>query len=371
MKNNRTVLLIGGHITPLIATYVALVSKQPDYRYIVAGRKYALEGSRVISEEYHLVQSLGIPFLSLITGRFTRALGLRAIVSIIKLPVGFVQSIYFCLTYKPDVIVSFGGYLSLPIVVAGWLLGIPSVTHEQTSSMGLTNRILRFFVRKVLLSYENTRYASEDTKTIVTGLPIRKEIFHPPDKPSFPLSSGYPIIYITGGSTGSTSINSVVFDVVPILTRQFVVVHQTGRLDYEKGLSIHKELPESVSNRYIVTPYFDVSDISWLLHKCTMVVGRSGANTVAEVDASGAIALFIPLPWAGSGEQMQNAQSLVDKGVARILVQSQLSKETLINEIQYIHTHVKEMKSQANKNKSDYSMDPSTRIATEVISLMT
>lgn len=370
MKNIRTIFLIGGHITPLIATYSALVSKEPGYRYIVVGRKYAFEGSNSVSEEYRLVRELGLPFLSLTTGRLTRALGIHTGISLLKLPIGFVQAFYYCFKYKPGVIVSFGGYLALPVVMAGWLFGVPSVTHEQTRSMGLSNRILRFFVRNVLLSYEDTAHYTQDKKTIITGLPVRKEIYHPPRYPGFSIPTGYPVVYITGGSTGSTSVNSVVFDTIPKLTEKFTIVHQTGRLDYEKGILVQKELPPEKNEKYIVSAYFSVSDISWLLHNSVMVVGRSGANTVAEIMAVGAIALFIPLPWAGSEEQKRNVEFLVRKGTAKMLSQPNLSSETLYSEICSVYDHREVMKSLARRYTVKQSEDPSTRIASEVISLM-
>lgn len=328
---NITVLITGGHLTPALATIEEIQRRKLNWHILFVGRKYALEGGRTVSEEYRIIHTLGIAFLPLTTGRVKRDKSITAIFSFLKIPVGFVQAAYYLVSRRPTVIVSFGGYVAFPIAVVGWLLGIPTMTHEQTTRPGLANRIIARVAKFVAVNSPDAAVQFRNPKkVVVTGLPIRKDILDAPKKSPVALPADKPLLLIVGGSTGSVSINTVIFNSLSKLLAEFVVLHQVGSLSETKALQIKTQLPAAIRDRYVPYVYLPSPLYAWALRHAALVIGRSGANTVMEAAVSGAIAIWIPLPWAARNEQYHNAKTLVDHGSSVMLEQSTLSVSSLL-----------------------------------------
>ncbi len=313
--------ITGGHVTPAIAVTGEIQKRHPEWEIVFVGRMYAMEGDRRQSAEYRQVRDLGIRFLPVATGRIQRSFTRYTIPSFFKIFSGFFQAISSIQKEKPAIILSFGGYVAAPIVLAGWLHGIPSITHEQTRVRGLANRFIGFFAKRICVSYRDTVTLFPKEKTVYTGLPIRKEIFTPPKKALFSISASYPLIYVAGGATGSTSVNALISPILPELLEKYTVVHQTG-YGHLQGSTEH--------SRYHVLPYVSASDLSWIYKHMSIYIGRSGGNTVGELAAVGKPALFIPLPWAGGNEQYRNAQLLEKAGSAIIVNQNKITPGELL-----------------------------------------
>ncbi len=328
---HHTLFVTGGHPTPALAFLEELEKRKPDWRVYWVGRKYAMEGSRVHSSEYRLVQDTRAKFLPLTTGRLQRTFTLHTIPSLFKLPVGFIQSLYYIAKYRPQRILVFGGYIAVPVAVAGFLTGIPVIIHEQVVKPGLANRFLALLAHRICVSFPESTAHVPKGKTVVTGLPLRRGLFHPPASPSFPVpKSAGPILYITGGSTGAQSLNDVLFPLIRPLTEQYTIIHQTGEPSFEKA-SRMKESLGKYRTRYIPVPYLDLPDLAWTYAHASVVIGRSGANTVAETAAWGKPALFIPLPWSAGSEQEANARAYAaSSGKAVVLDQYEITAETVI-----------------------------------------
>jgi len=325
---NRTVLFCGGHQTPAIAVIEYMRKLYPTWNIIWVGRAYAFEGKSVASSEYSLITSMHIPFVPLTTGRINRGLNMRNVRSFFKIPIGIVQSFRIIRKYKPDCVVSFGGYIAFPVALAAYLHRIPVIIHEQTHTLGLSNAFIANLAAKVCVTYPETLNSIKKGKGVVTGLPIRSGIFYPPQNPSFSVKdSTIPLLYITGGSTGAQSLNDILFTFIPELVRDYVVIHQTGTLSYEKALQVKNTLG-TYAKRYIISPFFQVSDVAWIYDQAALIIGRSGANTVAEVSTLQKKALFVPLPWAGNNEQEKNARWYKETGTAEIVLQKELTHET-------------------------------------------
>lgn len=322
------ILLTGGHITPALAVIEEIRQRYPGWSVVLIGRHHALDGVRVISEEKRLAIKFDIPFRTLTTGRITRVVSFWTVLSLLKIPIGFIQSLWFITTIRPDIIISFGGYIALPIVLVGKLLRVPIITHEQTRVSGLANRILSFFADRVCVSFS-------DQKGIYTGLPIRKEIFGYAKKPNY-IDAKRPLLFFSGGSTGSRSLNEIIFHCIPNLTKRFMIVHQTGRISKTKQRKY-----------YVPLPYIDVPDYAWIIQHAKLVIGRSGANTVGEVAALGKVAIWIPLPWSGGGEQWENARYLEERGTSVVINQSAFTPEVLQQSIEQIISRYDEYKKNA------------------------
>lgn len=345
-KNVR-IMMTGGHITPAIATIEEIRSRFPDWKVVFVGRKYALEGAKVVSEECRLIKDMDIRFLPIIAGRLKREGSLSTLVTLCKVPVGLVQACLFVLREKPDMIVSFGGYVALPVALSARVFGVPIVTHEQTTRLGLANRIIAWVATKICISFPDTaKIFSKKDRVVMTGLPIRKDVLTPPLDAPFSLPSPLPILLVVGGSTGSVSVNEAVFAALPELLKTYNVIHQVGRYSNERSQKIISSLPENLRNRYVVQSYLSPREYSWALHACSLVIGRSGANTVTEIALVGAISICIPLPWSANNEQLYNAKELVKYGSV-ILPQKKLSSKTLITTIESVMANIDERKAMA------------------------
>lgn len=337
------VLLIGGHATPLLAT-IAELKKRQEVTIQVVSRRYATEGNKVPSVESQILRQENIPLDFITTGRLQRHLTIHTIPSVLKIPIGFLQAFLICVKQKPDVIVSFGGYLAVPVCFAGFLLRIPIVIHEQSTQSGLANSITAIFAKKICISWESSRKRFPSKKTVYTGNPVRSEIFGVAAKSDtirkFLEQSSLPLIYITGGNQGSHAINKIIFSCLPKLLEKYRVLHQTGNAnsqDLSFSQSLIENVPQESRTRYLSAAYIDSGDIGAVLHTASIIISRAGANTVAEVIALGKPGIFIPLPWAQKNEQRENAKIVSTVLAGIVLEQKDLTPNTLLSAIAQIH----------------------------------
>lgn len=361
-----TIFICGGHVTPALALIEELTKR--DARIVFAGRKYALEGSRQVSEEYRLVHDKRVQFLSLTAGRLQRKFTWQTIPSLLKIPVGLIQALFYTIRFHPAVIVSFGGYVALPVSLAGATLGIPVITHEQTRVIGLSNRIIGRIAKKICVTFPEMLKGISKEKGVYTGLPIRREMFTPPSTASYRFPDR-PLLYIAGGSLGAKSLNDIVFQAIPKLTDTFTILHQVGRVNMEKATEVSHALSDK-TERYIPVPYLSVNDLSWVLSRAAIYVGRSGANTVVELAALGKIAILVPLPWAAGNEQYVNAKWLEDNGGAMIVPQDSLTPESLVEHILSVWKDRQTYEKRAKKFSSLVPRDGARSMSTEVLSLI-
>lgn len=366
----KTIIITGGHLTPAIATIEELQRRKIQVHILFIGRMHATELNHDLSHEKEEMDRLGIQFMSITTGRIQRFVSIHSVVSVLKIPVGIVQAFLICLRVRPSCIVSFGGYVALPVVLSGWLLGIPSVTHEQTAVMGLANRIIAFFAKKICITFPDMLKTVPKDKGIFTGLPIRQNILDIKRYTEKKRTMKRPVLYITGGTTGATSVNALIYPILGELTENYDVIHQTGRVSYDKALRQKESLPIEKQDHYIVYPYVDSEALPDILERATIIIGRSGANTTMEVATIGIPAICIPLPWSGGGEQQQNAEWLAKKGTATVLIQSKTSSEVVLRTIQDVLKNISGFTEHAKKLASTMPRDGASRVSDEIESLL-
>ncbi len=325
------IIIVGGHLAPALA----IIERLPKNAQILfIGRKYAMEGDKALSFEYQKITELGIRFISLTTGRLQRKLTKFTLYSLFKLPIGFVQAFQILSDYKPDVIVCFGGYVQIPVAAAAYILHIPLIIHEQTRKVGLANKLITPFAKTICISWPESVGYFPPKKTILTGLPLRKEFFQNEHKP--PRSRGK-VIYITGGSLGSHVINVLIEGTLKKLLKKFYLIHQSGDSkkynDYERLKKIKEMLPGNLKARYKLVKFIDPKDTAWIMNSADLVISRSGMNTVAELMCLEKACLLIPLPYGQRSEQLNNALSLEKLGIGRVLRQEELTPEMLYSQI--------------------------------------
>lgn len=327
------IVIVGGHIGPALAV-IENLPKDTDIFFI--GRRHTFEGDTADSFEYQQVRKLGIPFHSLRAGRLQRRISRHVFSPLLQSPSGVFGAYRLLSQFKPDVVLSFGGYLSVPVAFAARLLSIPVVIHEQTLHAGLANKIIAKFAVKICISWEKSSPFFPKTKTVLTGIPLRsailkKEKNNKPDTPSLPL------LYVTGGSSGSHAINELVCQNLPGLLSVARIVHQTGNAyagkDYEQLLEVKASLPQLLKDRYEVVHFLSDSETASVLRKADLVISRSGINTVSELLYLEKPSLCIPLPYGQIGEQEENALFLVSTGLSEILRQQDATPKVFIDTV--------------------------------------
>jgi len=337
MNNNKdqtTICITGGHLSPALAVIEEIALQHKSWKIMFVGRKQTSLDTTFQADEQRIIETLHIPFYPITTGRMKRYLSISTVIELLSFPIGCIQASLLCIQKKPDCILSFGGYVSLPMVIAGWLFGIPIVIHEQTHELGLANRIAAQVATFILVTFPETKHLQGKENVIVTGLPIRKAFFSPNKEPSFSFSKEKQILYITGGTTGSITLNQLIFPLVEGLVSSFVVIHQTGQASYESAQLVKKQLPEKYQNNYIPLSFIESEDVAWIMHHMTLLIGRSGANTTMEVASLHKPAVFIPLPWGGHNEQLHNALWYSRIGQVTIIDQQKTTSEQLLKAIQ-------------------------------------
>jgi UDP-N-acetylglucosamine--N-acetylmuramyl-(pentapeptide) pyrophosphoryl-undecaprenol N-acetylglucosamine transferase len=321
----------GGHFAPALAVIEALPK---DVYVMVIGRKYAFEGDSAESLEYQTAKKLGIAFVPLTTGRLQRKLTKHSLLSLAKVPAGYLQALKVLQSYKPDVVLSFGGYVSVPVVFAAKTLGIRIVVHEQILGAGVANKIASKFADKVCVSWKESAKFFPKEKVILTGNPIRKV-----QKSSFTFQNEekLPIIYVTGGSGGSHGINLLIEDCLEKFLGKYIVIHQTGDAkqfgDFDRLEKKRESLEIKLKNRYIVTKFVDPHEVFSIMDQADLVVSRSGMNTVTELLSLGKPCLLIPLLHGQHNEQQTNALFVHQAGIAEIAEQKGLQGEELYNRV--------------------------------------
>ena len=371
----KRIFITGGHLSPASAVMDKLDRNKWEIFYV--GRKHSLEGEKSVSTEYSLLSNLSnLRFLSITTGRLQRHLSVHTIPSLLKIPLGFFQSLYWMIKFHPDVVLSFGGYVGVPVALAAVLQHIPVVIHEQTLVPSLSSQLISPFARRILVSFPQILSHFTKEKVILTGNPIRKEIFkinQTADYRNFldrKSKTKLPVLYITGGSQGAHSINQIVLVALPELLKNHLIIHQCGFSekfhDFENLEKFAKLIPENQQNNYFLKTYIDSKNIGWVLKVADIVIGRSGANTVSEIAACGKVAILIPLPWSAKGEQQKNAAMLENFQGARVIPQEFLTKEILINEMSGIEGNMKSFRENAQKSKILIDFSAAQNIVSEV-----
>ncbi|MDP4010751.1 MAG: UDP-N-acetylglucosamine--N-acetylmuramyl-(pentapeptide) pyrophosphoryl-undecaprenol N-acetylglucosamine transferase [Candidatus Roizmanbacteria bacterium] len=332
MSSIRKIMITGGHPSPALAVIDRLKETHPDTEVVFVGRKYNNQYENSESFEYQEIQSRNIRFIHLDAGRVTRIFSIRSMMSLLQVPLGFIQAFWIVMREKPDTILTFGGYIGFPVALVGKLFGIPIFTHEQTIHPGMANAYISHLSKKTFISFPQSQSYFSKNSTVLTGNPVRKSIFDTHSS-TLKIDSNIPSIYITGGSLGSHAINVLIEQIVRKLVETYTVIHQTGNIlefgDFERLQTLRSSLPQELQQRYILRRHIPDVDVGYVYAKSDIVIGRSGANTWFELVALKKPAILIPLPWSAYDEQKKQALLLADCGAAEMFDQSGKSSDLL------------------------------------------
>jgi len=293
----------GGHVFPAISIAQEISERNCIEEILFVGTQRGLENELLSKKGYSIkhISSRGFVGRGLFktVGAFFYAFkGLFDSISIIR-------------SFRPDVVLGVGGYVSGPLVLAAVLLGIPTAICEQNTVPGVTNRILGRIVNKIFASFDSSVQYFPSKKVLITGNPIRKEILI--NTKSSHESKSFCIL-VFGGSQGAHSLNrSVPEALCRIDNKGISVIHQTGEKDYlyVKDLYIENEI-----NAQVLT---FIDDMAGAYDRADLVVGRAGAGTIAEITSLGKPSVLVPFPYAAHNHQLENAKILEDAGAAVLI----------------------------------------------------
>lgn len=356
----RRIVITGGHLTPALAVLDALQNKK-DYQVVFFGRKKATDGSNNLSAEFREISKRNVPFVNIVSGRLTRKFTKYTISSLLKIPLGVLMSFVYLVRYRPALVVSFGGYLSAPVVFGAWLLGIDSVTHEQAMVPGFANRINSLFVKKIFLSWEQTKDYFPKEKCQVIGTPQPQSLFKNSagdKKVKAFLERKGEMVVVAGGSQGSHVINNLIFENLDLFAGS-LVFHQIGTADYKGD---HAKAARIKKNNYFAVDYVSPEDIGAVFARAKFVISRSGANTVWDLAVLGKPAILIPLAIAAADEQTKNAKILEVAGSAIIIRQQDLSRQTLKKTIEKMEENLPEFEKNAKAFQKTLPQDSTAKL---------
>lgn len=349
---NKKIILTGGHAATTAIATIESLRDQGFWDIYWVGTKRALEGNNALTLEFRELPRMGIKCYAIISGRIQRKFSRHTIPSLLKIPLGFISALAVILRIRPDVIISYGGSAAFPVVFFGWLLGMPVIIHEQTPALGLANRYSSYFADKVAISRKSSARFIKSKKVILTGNPVRKKFFSINSKTTH---ARLPVILATGGSRGSRAFNDILLSALPELVKRYKIIHQSGELEYPKCLRIKRSL--KIDDRYELMSSIDVDKMPEYYEAADLIIGRSGANTVSEVIASGRPAVFIPIPWSQNNEQVENARIAESSGQAIVLNQETTGARELLNAVGRVFDNYHNMA--MHRNIGIYKLDKS------------
>lgn len=332
----------GGHIYPALALIREIQKETPDAEFLYIGTEKGLESKLVPREN--------IPFKSIHITGFKRSISLENVKTILRFLKGVKQSKQMIREFQADVVIGTGGYVCGPVVYAAAKMGIPTIIHEQNSVPGLTNKFLSRYVDRVAVCFTEAESFFPKEKVVLTGNPRASEVLNQ-DGIKGRLSAGLnltdPVVLIVGGSRGARPINDAVVQSLEKLgQRPYQVLYVTGEVHYD---NVKKEVEQIGSPKNVVIKPF-IHNMPQVLAGTDLTVARAGATTLAELTSLGIPSILIPSPYVTNNHQEKNARTLSNNGAAQLLLEKDLTSESLLESIDRIllnKTKLNEMKQAA------------------------
>lgn len=310
----------GGHVMPALTVLKKVNANNAYDIHYIGG---------INSIERELVKDYQLTYHPIHTGKLRRYLSVENIKDTLKVFLGLVDAYKVLWKFKrrETLIFSTGGFVCVPVVIAAKLQGKKVFIHEQTSRVGLANKISSLFADKIFISFEDSFKYFNEKKTFFSGYPLREECYSETINPveingKLLNNVELPILFVTGGGNGAQLINKLILKNFEVLTSRYVIVHQVGKA-FISEYSTYKH-PNYLPVAFIGSEMIDLFKLA------TVTVSRSGAGTVCELIAVGKKSIFIPLRIAQKNEQFFNALEAHKKLGSIIIEEKELTDEIFL-----------------------------------------
>ena len=319
----------GGHFYPLIAVAQEFHKHSPlPELYYYGPEPYNQE----------LLKQHNIKFSYIPAGKVRRYFSWLNFLDAFRTFYGIFVAIGRLYIHYPDVILSKGSYTSVPVLIAAWFLRIPVVVHESDAVPGRANRLAGRFARYIAISWAPTFEYFDDSRTALTGIPIRHELQYelPNAHEALGIPNDNPLLYVTGGSLGAERINTLILNSLDELLPHMRIYHQVGDAHEEQVRHTARELlkhrPELLEQYYVVGSV-DAPTVNALLSAARIVITRAGATTLYEIALHQKPAVVIPIPEDVSHDQRTNAYTYARNGAALVIEEHNLTEHLLQTEL--------------------------------------
>lgn len=322
----KRIILTGGgtagHVTPNIALLPRLKELGYDIQYI--GSQNGIEKD--------LITQLNIPYHGISSGKLRRYFSLQNFTDPFRVLKGFSEANKLIKKLKPDVIFSKGGFVSVPVILAGKRCHVPTIIHESDLTPGLANKISIPSATNVCCNFPETMQYLPKGKAVLTGCPIRQELLTgnvDKARKFCGFTSDKPVLLIVGGSLGSVVVNNAVRAILPELLKDFQIIHLCGKDKTDESLT---SLDGYIQFEYIQDELKDLFALA------DIVISRAGANAICELLALRKPNLLIPLSAnASRGDQILNARSFERQGFSMVLEEESLTNDVLLDYIRTLY----------------------------------
>ncbi|HHE76441.1 MAG TPA: undecaprenyldiphospho-muramoylpentapeptide beta-N-acetylglucosaminyltransferase [Candidatus Parcubacteria bacterium] len=355
-----------GHIFPIIAIIREMrrINPSADFQFFYVGPNDKFVKNLFADE--------GVEVRIISAGKIRRYFSLKNIIDIFfKIPFGFFQAFYHIFVISPDLVFSKGGYGSVPVVFASWLLLVPIFIHESDSSPGLANRIASRFALEIFISFpvEKTLYFPSD-KMISVGNPVREMILKGPKKDPkkiLSLTGEKPVLLFLGGSQGAQRMNDEILSNLSGFLESFEVIHQTGRENFEEVVKESKVMiKKGLEKYYHPFSFLNEIELAAALKVSDIVVSRAGAGAIFEIAAAGKPSILVPLENSAQDHQIKNAYAFAETGAALVIEDPNFKSHFLLRRIKQIFKQPRKLKEMALRAK-EFSNPDAGRIIAEYI----
>ena len=327
----------GGHFYPIIAIAEAVNDLVRERRFVAPKLYYLAPDS---FDQKALFEN-GIIYIKIPAGKMRRYTSFRNITDLFITLAGTLSALFMLFRLYPDIVMSKGGYGSVPTVLAARLLGIPVIIHESDAKPGRANLLAAKWAAKIAISFESAAKFFPDKvqdKIARTGIPIRKalaEMKVEGARQYLGLEKELPTILILGGSQGAVKINEVVLSSLPDLIALANVIHQTGREHFKNVEAVARVVLTKFPNasRYHPINYLSQTSLQRAASVTDLVVSRAGANSIAEISLWKKPSILIPIPESVSHDQRTNAYGYARTGATIVLEEENLTPHLFVSEI--------------------------------------
>ena len=362
----------GGHVLPIIAITREIrkfsIKKELEFFYI--GPKDGF-GSLLLSQE-------DIKIKNITSGKIRRYVDRESLFQnfidiAFKIPFGITQSFFHIFFLAPDLIFSKGGFGSVPVVITGWLLGVPIFIHESDSIPGLANKFLAKFSSKIFTSFPRTTEFDE-AKIILVGNPIRREVLggsKEKAKEIFKLTERKPVILVLGGSQGAERINDLFLEILPKIIQEFEIIHQCGENNFERVNNESKVvIKEFLHKYYHPFPFLKEEELKNAYAACDIVISRAGSGSIFEIAAAGKPSILIPLPESAQNHQVNNAYVYAKSGAAIVLENENFTPHFFFEQLKILFANPEKLKEMGESTKKFTKPQAAKNIAKYILSYL-